>query len=42
MDKAAKHHEMARDHMERAKHEEKEKKLIGKLSKMHKKKGNMY
>lgn len=36
MKKAAHHHEKAKKHMEMAKHEAKEKKLIGKLSKMHK------
>lgn len=37
MEKAAKHHEKAKEHMEMIKHEKKEKKLIGKLSSMHKK-----
>jgi hypothetical protein len=44
MDKAKKHHETAamhhkkaKEYMEMIKHEKKEKKLIGKLSKMHKK-----
>jgi len=36
MKQAAKHHEMAKEHMEKMKHEKKEVKLIGKLSKMHK------
>lgn len=35
MEKAAHHHEKAKEHMNMA-HEKKEKKLIGKLSKMHK------
>jgi hypothetical protein len=38
MDKATHHHEKARHHMEKANHEKPEKKLISKLSKMHKKK----
>lgn len=36
MEKAAKHHAKAAEHMAHASHEKKEKKLIGKLSKMHK------
>lgn len=34
---AAMHHEKAKEHMNMIKHEKQEKKLIGKLSKMHKK-----
>ena len=37
MKKAAEHHKCAKEHMAMIKHEKKEKKLIGKLSKMHKK-----
>lgn len=36
--KAAEHHEMAKKHAEMMKHEKTEKKLIGKLDKMHSKK----
>jgi hypothetical protein len=34
---AAMHHEKAKEYMEMVQHEKKEKKIIGKLSKMHKK-----
>lgn len=36
MQKAAHHHEKAMSYMEQMKHEVKEKKLIGRLAKMHK------